>query len=358
MRILIAPDSFKGTLTSAEAAAAMAAGIKSVLPDVEIITMPLADGGEGTLGVLLPVLGGELRNSIGFFQFEGRPHALIESARFIGLSSPLMQKPVSERGSLALGKAVSQALDESIRDIWIGLGGSATSDGGLGLLIALGCSVTDLAGNQVSSDLQGLLQAKHINISSLDQRLAETRITVLTDVQNPLCGKQGAVRVYSSQKGIKDSELADIDVAMQRWAHMCENTFGISVQNDPGAGAAGGVGFALKLLGGKTVSGAQFIMQKCWFNQLVKTADWVITGEGKSDHQTLNGKLPIVVATASRKHGIKVALISGDIEPSPLLVKAFDAVIPVRPAGMPVHAAMQDAEELLQKVATLWTDSI
>lgn len=214
MRILIAPDSFKGSLTSVEAAAAMAAGIRSAIPEAEIITMPLADGGEGTVDVLLSLLGGELRNNICFFQYQGRPHALIESARFIGLSSPAMQKRVFDRGSVALGEAVALVLDKGIRDIWIGLGGSATSDGGLGLLIALGCSITDQAGNQVPSDLQGLLRAKHINISGLDQCLAETRTTVLSDVQNPLCGKQGAVRVYGPQKGIKDSELADCHATM------------------------------------------------------------------------------------------------------------------------------------------------
>jgi glycerate kinase len=154
MRILIAPDSFKGSMTSTEAADAMAIGIRSVMPEAEIITMPLADGGEGTLDVLLPVLGGELRNNICFFQYKGRPHALIESACFIGISSPLMQNPVLNRGSAALGKAVALVLDDGMRDIWIALGGSASSDGGLGLQAALGCSATDLSGNQVSSDLQ------------------------------------------------------------------------------------------------------------------------------------------------------------------------------------------------------------
>jgi glycerate kinase len=287
------------------------------MPEAEIITMPLADGGEGTLDVLLPVLGGELRNNICFFQYKGRPHALIESACFIGISSPLMQNPVLNRGSAALGKAVALVLDDGMRDIWIALGGSASSDGGLGLLAALGCSATDLSGNQVSSDLQGLLQAKRININSIDQRLADARIAVLSDVQNPLCGKHGAVHVYGPQKGIEEPRLAGIDAAMQRWAEMCEEAFGVSALHEPGAGAAGGIGFALKLLGGETVSGAQFIMQKCWFNQFVKTADWVITGEGKSDSQTLSGKLPTIVAKASREHGVQVVLISGDIEPSP-----------------------------------------
>jgi glycerate kinase len=358
MRILITPDAFKGSLTSFEAAVAMAAGIRTVIPKGETITMPLADGGEGTLDVLLPVLSGELRNNILFFQYEGRPHALIESAALIGFSTQLMQIPVFERGSSILGKAVSLVLDEGIRDIWIALGGSASSDGGLGLLIALGCSVTDLEGNQVSADLQGLLQAKQINIGNLDQRLGDVRITVLSDVRNLLCGEYGAVCVYGPQKGIKDSELAGLDAAMLRWAGMCEKTFDISAQYDSGAGAAGGIGFALNLLGGKIVSGAQFIMQRCGFNQVLKTVNWVVTGEGRSDNQTLNGKLPVIVAKAARKQGVKVALISGDIEPSAALARAFDAVISVRPDGMSIHDAMQNAEMLLRNATAMWADSI
>ncbi len=322
-------------MTSTEAADALAAGIRSVLPEAEIITMPLADGGEGTLDVLSPVLNGKLRNNIYFFQQQERPHALIESARFIGLSAPLMQDSVFERSSDALGEAMILALDEGIRDIWISLGGSATTDGGLGLLTVLGCPVTDMTGNQISSDLYGLLQAKQINIENLDQRLSDTRLTVLSDVQNPLCSQQGAVYIYGPQKGIKDSELADIDVAMQSWAWLCEDAFGASALHKSGAGAAGGLGFALKLLGAEIISGDQFVMQQCWFNQIVKTANWVITGEGRSDNQTLNGKLPMVVAIAARKQGVKVALISGDIEFLPSLAKAFDATITAQPAGMP-----------------------
>ncbi len=139
---------------------------------------------------------------------------------------------------------------------------------------------------------------------------------------------------------------------------MCEEAFGVSALHEPGAGAAGGIGFALKLLGGETVSGAQFIMQKCWFNQFVKTADWVITGEGKSDSQTLSGKLPTIVAKASREHGVQVALISGDIEPSPALAMAFDAVISARPDGMSVREAMNNAEKLLRNAAASWPDAI
>ena len=358
MRILIAPDSFKGTLTSVEAADAMATGIKSVLPEAEIITMPLADGGEGTLDALLPVLGGEMRDQICYFENQERPHALIESASFIGLSLPSIQEPVLERGSSALGEAVVSVLDQGIRDIWIALGGSATCDGGLGFLTALGCSLTDEVDSPVSADLQGLLQARQINIENLDPRLPETRFTVLSDVQNPLCGKQGAVFVYGPQKGIKDTELTDVDAAMQGWAGLCEQAFDVSVQYEPGAGAAGGIGFVLKVLGGETVSGAQFVMQKCWFNQLVKTADWVITGEGRSDEQTLNGKLPMVVAQACREHNVNVALISGDVESSSLLSKAFDEVISARSAGMPVQDAMRNAEQLLRNAAASWADSI
>lgn len=336
----------------------MAAGIRSAMPEAEIITMPLADGGEGTLDVLLPVLGGEMRDHICYFENQERPHVLIESASFIGLSLPSIQQPVSERGSTALGKAVVSVLDQGIRDIWIALGGSATCDGGLGLLTALGCSAIDQQGNPVSTDLHGLLQARQMNIENLDPRLAETRFTVLSDVQNPLCGEQGAVRIYGPQKGIRGSDLEGVETAMQRWAEICEAAFTVSASHVQGAGAAGGLGFALKLLGAELVSGSEFIMQKYWFNQIVKTADWVITGEGRSDNQTLNGKLPMVVATVARKQGIKAALISGDIEPSSELENAFDTVLSARPAGMPVHEAMHNADALLRNAAAKWAGKI
>jgi len=354
MRILIAPDAFKGSLTSVEAAAAMAAGIRSVLPDTEMITMPLADGGEGTLDVLHAQCGGDVRNGILYFEDNGTPCSLIESARLIGLGLPDRQADVFERGSTKLGAAVLSALDAGVWDIRVALGGSATVDGGLGLLAVLGCRVLDYAGEPVSPDLNGMMQAEQIDVGRIDPRLRRVRLTVLADVQNPLCGNQGAVHLYGPQKGIQDNRLAEVEAAMQCWSLLCERAFGISVNKDAGAGAAGGLGFALKLVGGQLVSGAEYVMNACGFDQLVKTVDWVVTGEGSSDIQTMYGKLPMLVAVKARDYGVKTALISGVVDRMESLEKAFDAVVAATPADYSLDRAMLDAGPLLLHASATW----
>ncbi len=358
MRILIAPDAFKGSLTSAEAAEAMAAGIASAMPDAEIITMPLADGGEGTLDVLQAHGAGVVQYGSLYFDDNGVSCVLIESARLIGWGLPEMQIDVFERGSAGLGKTVLAALDAGVRDIRIALGGSATVDGGLGLLAALGCRVLNHAGEVVSPDLNGMMQAVNIDAGGMDARLRHVRMTILSDVQNPLCGEQGAVCMYGPQKGIHHHQLAEVDAAMRRWAGLCEQAFGISVAGDAGAGAAGGLGFALQLLGTQTVSGAEYVMQACGFEQALKTADWVVTGEGKSDAQTLHGKLPVIVAAHARHYGVNTVLLSGFIEPVAALEQAFDTTRCACPVGVCMQQAMSTAGPLLQQAAAKWADSL
>ena len=270
----------------------MAAGIRSVMTDADIITMPLADGGEGTMNVLQSQYGGDVRDNILYFKDNGAPCALIESARLIGLNLPDMQQNVYLRGSTTLGEAILSALDADVCDIRIALGGSATVDGGLGLLARLGCRVLDQDGVAVSPDLHGMMQAEQIDASAIDPRLNHVRITMLSDVQNPLCGSRGAVHVYGSQKGIQENHLAAVESSMQHWGSLCEQAFGVSVTLEAGAGAAGGLGFDLKLLGADMHSGAEYVIEACGFDQLFQTVDWMVTCEGKSDAQTLEGKLP------------------------------------------------------------------
>jgi len=358
MRILIAPDSFKGSLTSREAAAAMASGIRSAMSDADVFTMPLADGGEGTLDVLHAQCGGAVRNGILYFDDNGVSCALIESARLIGLSLPDMQADVFERGSAKLGVAVLAALDAEVQDIRIALGGSATVDGGLGFLATLGCRVLNRAGESVSPDLNGMMQAELIDIGGLDRRLRHVRMTILCDVQNPLCGSQGAVHLYGPQKGIQDNRLTEVESAMQQWGDLCEQAFGVSLMHDAGAGAAGGLGFALCLLGAQAVSGAEYVMAICDFEQVMKTVDWVVTGEGKSDAQTLHGKLPIIVAAKARRNGVKTALISGIIEQAEVMEKSFDAIHVVCPDGVSVRQSMSSAGVLLQQATARWAGSL
>jgi len=257
---------------------------------VETITVPMADGGEGTRDLLQSLYGGEVHDDILFFESDGCRCALIESAALLGLTLPSMQGDLFERGSTALGKALCTVLYAGVQDIRIALGGSAAVDGGLGLLMALGCRVLDRDGVPVSADLHGLMQARTIDVDGLDKRLDGVSITLLLDVQNPLCGKSGAVCMYGAQKGLKATQISSVEAAMRRWGALCEQAFGIPVQRSSGAGAAGGIGFALQLLGGrcdvKAVSGAEEVMRASRFDQLVKTVDWVVTGEGRSDYQT------------------------------------------------------------------------
>jgi len=351
---LIAPDAFKGSLTSPEAAEAMAAGICSVWPNVEIISMPLADGGEGTLDVLHKRYGGVIRKHILYADEGDQLGAWIESARLIGLARPDMQGDVFDRGSSRLGDAVVSALDAGARHLCIALGGSATVDGGLGLLTALGCRIVDGDGMPVSLDLRGMMLADQMDCAGLDMRLKHTRVTVLSDVKNPLCGSQGAVALYGLQKGLNHHQLAEVDAAMLAWSRLCERVFAVSVRDDAGAGAAGGLGFALKLLGARVESGADYLMHASDFEAAATAADWVLTGEGRSDCQTLYGKLPMLVATKGRACGAKTALISGLVDDIPQLSGMFDVVLAATPAGFAIEQAMSEAARLLRDASAAW----
>lgn len=337
MRILVAPDAFKGTLTAFEAAAAIADGVREALPEAEVVELPLADGGEGTAGVLAPCMGDRV--------------CLIESAQLIGLNQPEMTSlDVMRRGSAPLGEVILAGLNAGQRDFVIGLGGSATNDGGLGMLMALGMQAFNTYGDAtVEPNLSGLFSLAVIDAWALDPRLDECRITVLVDVLSPLCGKNGATAVYGPQKGIQAGDIDRIDDAMAHFALKCHKAFGSQPALTPGAGAAGGLGFALMLLGGEVVSGAEFVMNACGFTSKLAGADWVITGEGSSDAQTLAGKLPLKVAQAAREAGVKVALVAGFVDQTAKieLEMKFDRVFSVQSARMHNDLAMQQARSLL-----------
>jgi len=336
LRILVAPDSFKGSLTSKQAATIIADTLLTTVPDAEIVQCPLADGGEGTAEILAPHLAGSI--------------CLIESAQFIGLNLPQMQSlNVMQRGSSVLGEAILAGLDDGKRQFVIGLGGSATNDGGLGMLMALGMQAWDAHDNPVALNLSGLLSLVRIDISNLDPRLPESRFTILSDVLSPLCGKNGATAVYGPQKGVQRAEVTRIERAISGFADMCGDVFGFDPRSEQGAGAAGGLGFALMLLGGKVVSGAGFVIEKSGFTNQLSDTDWVITGEGRSDAQTLQGKLPFKVAGAARAAGVKVALLSGSVDTDAEvdLKKHFDLVIGTLPEGISVEQVMEKAEEML-----------
>ncbi|MDX8395033.1 MAG: glycerate kinase [Mariprofundaceae bacterium] len=347
MKIVVAPDSFKGTLSACEAASIMAEGVHRVRSDIEVVLCPLADGGEGTAEILAPYL--------------RKDEVVIESAKFIGLTLPEMQKiPVEKRSSDSLGIAIKNTLNQGFRKIVIALGGTGTHDGGIGLLSALGVCFRDQLEAEVPLDMSGMRRVTEIDISDLDPRLADCELVVLSDVNSPLCGDQGSTVMFGPQKGVANDDVNGIDHDLHQYANLCEHVFVQQIQMKSGVGAAGGLGFALKLLGGKLISGSSYVLDKTGFSELIYDADWVVTGEGQSDAQTLAGKLPFMVAKMARINDVPIVLISGDIDGSSadVLGNYFDQVITARCDAMSLSEAMEDAGLLLADAAESWAKSV
>jgi len=362
MKVLLAPDSFKGSLTALEAACAMREGLLAANSDLDVTLHPMADGGEGTLDVLSSVLGGKTLE-INISGMDGRPMRvpalqfvtkghqaawLIESAKIIGLTLSSVQSiPVLERSSAPLGCLIRKGLEAGIRCFYLALGGSATNDGGIGLLSELGMCLESGEGETMPSVVSSIPGIQKVDISGLDARIRECKLHLLLDVDNPLLGESGATRTYGPQKGVKASEMGDVEGWIQQWSTCAEQAFGCDVKDKPGAGAAGGLGFALMLMGAEDHAGASFIATLVKLEKCMSGCDWAITGEGKSNAQSLHGKVPVVVADIARKTGVKVALISGRVDQNALLRNKFDAVIQASPDDMPVDQAMAKANELL-----------
>jgi glycerate kinase len=377
MKYLIAPDSFKGSLSSKQAAEAIRLGILNACPQATVRMIPMADGGEGTLDVMEKALRVKntrkractitLTRDIQPFDYKseylvyedkdskanGEHVACIESARLIGLNLPVMRATdIMRRGSQALGKCILHARKEGIRRFVIGLGGTATNDGGLGMLMQLGMQALDKHGGPVSPDLAGLLQVCSIDMCGLLSEFRDVELTVLTDVQSQLSGSSGATLMFGRQKGISQTQLASVDIAMTAFADQCEQAVGQKKRDVPGSGAAGGLGFSLGLLGGNLVSGSTYMMRILDVEKAIEWADWVVTGEGRSDAQTLQGKLPCQLAFEARKLGKKVALVSGMIDNDAELTMYFDRLIPASERGTSVDIAMQQAHVRLCEAAS------
>jgi glycerate kinase len=326
--IVIAPDSFKGSVSATDASAAIASGIRRVWPDADLRLRPLADGGEGTLDAVLAA-GGERRlarvpGAAGApvdaaYGLLGKDTAIIESAQVVGLTDATATAyPVEARSTRGLGELVRILLDAGVKNILAGLGGSSTNDGGAGLLAALGLRLLDASGRSVEPTPDGLGELARVDATALEARLATGHITILSDVDNPLCGERGSTAIFGPQKGVRTEAVAAIDARLARFAALAEAALGRSVKDLPGAGAAGGLGFALLLLGGELRSGAEVIAEVQRLDAALDGADWLITGEGRSDRQTLLGKTPLVAARHAAAKGVPATLISGGIERSAL----------------------------------------
>jgi glycerate kinase len=345
LRLLIAPDSFKGSLTSVEVARAIAAGWLRARPGDSVRLAPLADGGEGTL-VAVEAAGGwswreaEARDPLGrpvragWLARDDGVAAFVEMATASGLSLVAQAEcdPVraTTRGT---GDLLCAVLDAGIRDIALGIGGSATTDGGAGLLRALGADVSD--------DLA------MVNLAGLDPRLSEVRLRIACDVTNPLLGPDGAAAVYGPQKGATPGLVATLDARLAGFADALEAATGRRERDTPGAGAAGGLGFGLLCLAGSFASlrlepGIDLVMAEAGFDSALATADLVITGEGRIDRQTAFGKTAMGVAQRARAAGVRCIAIGGGVTPDGIeALAAVGAVaVPVSEGPETVEAAM------------------
>lgn len=359
--IVIAPDSFKGSLTASQVAEAIATGLARRPNPPATHIMPMADGGEGLLDAIAHNCDGQWQQTQ-LTGIHGYPvtacwyvladgTAVLESATVIGL--PLIESvadapTLARRSSYALGQLMQAALDQGARRLAIGLGGSACNDAGLGMLVALGARAYDDAGNILPPSMNGLLSLAQLDTSTLDARLQQTHIRVLCDVDNPLLGETGATRVYGPQKGLTHHDIQAVETGFQQLAAQCRAHEQMHLT---GSGAAGGLGFALAVLGGRLESGAQAVFELTDLDRQLQDASHVITGEGRCDLQTLAGKLPLAVARAARP--TPTTLISGDIDPAarPSLDKEFAATVTLVEKAGSIEAALAEPVRWLTAIA-------
>ncbi len=328
MKILIAPDKFKGSMRASDVAARVAAGISSVTPDAELVTLPVADGGDGTLDAavaagftLVPVtVDGPTGEPVDTGYARQGESAVIELADACGLvrlpGGTLAPLTASSSG---FGQVIAAALDSGCRRLVLAIGGSASTDGGAGMLAALGAQVRDADGIDLAPGGGSLENVAEVDFSKLHPALAGVEVVLASDVDNPLLGDRGAAAVYGPQKGATPDDVARLDGALRAWSGavaramgVTENASGHPAADTPGAGAAGGVGFAaIAALGATARPGIDLMLELTGFAAHVSGADLVVTGEGSLDEQTLHGKAPAGVAAAARAAGVPVVTVSG-----------------------------------------------
>lgn len=353
-------DSFKGSATSLEVASYVKAGILQVQPDADVTIVPVADGGEGTVEALVTGLGGRFERATVHNPL-GKPvlanygilpgnQAVIEMAAASGLTliAERVRNPLKTT-TFGTGELLRAALDNGCKKIYMGLGGSATNDGGVGMAQVLGVSFQDEAGRELGPGARGLAELDSIHFEGLDPRLGDVEFVVLTDVNNPLCGEKGASRIFGLQKGAKPEDLEKLDQALQHLAAIVSQTIGKDFSDTPGAGAAGGLGFGmLAFCGAKIQSGVETILDLIRIDEYLKTADCVITGEGRLDEQSLYGKAPIGIAARAKKYGLPVIAIVGsrEIELEAASKAGIDLVLELVNSSVSLAEAMHNTPRL------------
>jgi len=364
MKIVLAPDSFKESMSASQAVEAMRAGVQAVLPDAECVGVPMADGGEGTVDAVVDALYGqhvavEVEDALGrrvsarYGYVPLRQLAVVETAAAAGLELiPRDQRDIMRASTFGVGQLISAALDRGAEELLIGLGGSATNDGGAGMLTALGIAFTDPDGNPLPPGGAALEHLEHIDVSGLDPRIRDARIRIASDVTAPLLGPTGASAVFGPQKGATAADVERLESALTRLAAVTAATLGVAHPETPGAGAAGGLGFALlEFLGAVSQPGVDEVAETVGLARQVKNADWVFTGEGSVDAQTVMGKTPFGVAQVALRAGARVVIFAGRVAPdaSVLLEHGVDQLVAITPEGTPLGQALRDGAQSLTR---------
>ena len=355
LKIVVAPNALKGSLSAAAAAEAMTAGVRLAAPAAEVVQIPVADGGDG----LLEVLGGKDLQRIpcrvtgplgspvaaALLYSASRRLAIIEMATAAGLAllPPAGLDPM-QASTFGVGELLRQALDRGARHIIVGIGGSATSDGGTGLACALGARFLDAGGNELPGNADALPRMHRIDLGALDPRLAQTRIDVICDVDNPLLGPQGAASVFAPQKGAGPAQVSAIEAGLDNLAGLVEQQLGLDIRQLPGGGAAGGLGAGLvAFLHAELRPGAALVLELVGFETSLPGASLVLTAEGRLDSQTAHGKAPAAVAGLARQHGIPCIAIAGSLgtELEALQAAGISACFSLCPGPLTLDAAIQ-----------------
>lgn len=364
MKIVIAPDSFKGSLTALKVGTIIKEAFSKELPDVNLEVIPMADGGEGTLDTLIYATNGSRQNLTAsgplldlveteYGVLGDNKTAVIEIAAISGLPMvpPDKRNPIYT-STFGFGEVIKQALEDGYRELIVGLGGSSTNDGGLGMLQALGARFLDEHDDALPSFGSSLFKVKRVDFTGLHPLLKEAKFTIASDVNNPLTGPNGATYVFGPQKGIADSELEVFDQAMERYASLVENQVGLDLKELEGAGAAGGLGFAFLILNAKIESGSKIVADATRLQDKIVNADFVITGEGQSDYQTLLGKVPSFISNIAKEAGVKTILLSGSLGKGyEALYDHFLSCHSIATGPMSLVECMENAEILLYNQA-------
>lgn len=354
-KIVLAIDSFKGCLSSKEIEQCIAEEIHRILPSCQTVCIPIADGGEGMLDTLIEATQGTFVSTQAhdplmrirptrYGILGDQRTAVIEMAEINGLTtlSPIERNPM-KTSTYGTGELIKDALEKGFCRFIIGIGGSATNDAGMGMMQALGAHLYDKQGNELEQGGKIMEQIAHIDLNHLHPALKEATFIVACDVQNPFCGPQGAAYVFARQKGASEEQIRQLDEGMRHLALLIERDFSYNINKVKGSGAAGGLGGAFAtFLQAHLQSGIDLLLDAVDFDRKITNADWIITGEGKADRQTAEGKVPAGVLKRAKKANIPVMLIAGKVEDKACLQQmGFARIVKISPDNLPLEEAMR-----------------